>query len=40
MVEPIIEEVMVNNEAGVDTSIEAGEDHLKIDKLRINILLK
>ena len=40
MVEPITEEVMVSNEAGVDTSIEVEEDHLKIDMLGINILLK
>ena len=40
MVEPIIEEVMVNNEVEVDTSIEVEEDHLRIDMLGINILLK
>ena len=40
MVEPITEEVMVNNEARVDTSIEVEEDHLKIDMHGINTLLK
>ena len=40
MVEPITEEVMVNNEVEEDTSLEVEEDHLRIDMLGINILLK
>ena len=40
MVDPIAEEVMVNNEVEADTLIEVEEDHLRIDMLGINILLK
>ena len=40
MVEPISEEVMVNNEVEGDTLIEVEEDYLRMDMLGINVLLK
>ena len=40
MVEPITEEVMVNNEVEGDTLIEVEEDHLRVDMLGTNILLR
>ena len=40
MVEPITEEATVNHEVEGDTLIEVEEDHLRIDMLGTNVLLK